>query len=230
MPRLNRYVLPGIPHHVTQRGNNRNTVFYRHGDYALYLDLLKRHARHNGVALLGYCLMPNHIHLVVTPQRAPALSAMMQNLQSSYARWIHTRLDRVGHCWQTRYYCAPLDEEHFRAAMVYVEQNPIRAHFVKSFSDWPWSSARAHIVNSDDGFLDLNLWRRQFPTGDWKSILDMGLANAAFLNRIREGTRKGLPIGSEDFLDLIEKEFQIQARAKPRGRPRSAVTHSSASA
>ncbi len=154
MPRPPRLVLPGLPHHITQRGNYRQKTFFRSEDYQLYLDLLQDYSRHHGVAILGYCLMPNHVHLVAVPHRADSLARTFRRVHAEYARAQHTRLRRVGHLWQARYYSAPMDEEHFWAALVYVEQNPLRAGIVKQSEECRWSSAPAHVDCRKSTLLD----------------------------------------------------------------------------
>lgn len=219
MPRPPRYLAPGLPHHVTQRGNYKQRTFFRAGDCLLYLDLLRDYSRHYGVSILAYCLMPTHVHLIAVPQTETALPRAMQRLHSEYARATHVRLRRVGHLWQARYYSTPLDEEHFWAAMLYVEHNPVRAGLCERAEDWRWTSARAHLAGTDGGLLDLIPWRERHTPESWKRCLDMGLRNAALFERIREATVSGRPAGGEAFLDRLEQEFRLPVRRRGRGRP-----------
>lgn len=219
MPRPHRLHLPGIAHHVTQRGNQRSQVFFQPDDYSLYLSLLRRHARQYSVAISAYCLMPNHIHLIATPSPHGSLSSFMQRLQSDYSRWINLKLDRGGHTWQSRYYAAALDERHFWAAMVYVEQNPLRATLVKTAEQWHWSSARAHLSDSDEDWLDFTIWRLCTSPGFWQSARARGLQDASLLQRIREATRHGRPIGDESFTEKIGRELNLDMHPRPKGRP-----------
>lgn len=125
MARKPRLVIPDCPHHVTQRGNYRQQVFSTDIEYRLYLCLLEDYSTHYGVSIQAYCLMPNHVHLIATPQNPDGLSRMMRVLNGGYARWLHLRTNRAGHLWQGRYFSQPLDrEEHFWNAMLYIEQNP----------------------------------------------------------------------------------------------------------
>jgi putative transposase len=125
MPRVARIVIPSLPHHITQRGSYRQKIFFRSEDYRLYLSLLAEYAR------LGYCLMPNHVHLILVPRDAEALGRLFHRLHGDYARAIHVRLRRKGHLFQARYQSVPMDEEHFWAAMVNVEENPQRARLAR---------------------------------------------------------------------------------------------------
>lgn len=230
MPRPNRIHLPGIAHHVTQRGNQRNQVFFQPEDYSLYVSLLRRHARQAGVSISAYCLMPNHVHLVATPSSSGSLGPFMQRLQSDYSRWLNLKLDRSGHTWQSRYYAAALDERHFWAAMAYVEQNPRRAGLVESAGQWLWSSARAHLVDCDENWLDFATWRNCTSPAFWQSALDLSLHDAALLERIRESTRRGRPIGDDDFEDRVARELNIDLKPRPKGRPRKVASSTAATA
>jgi len=219
MPRPPRFVLPGCAHHITQRGNYQQKVYFRAEDYQLYIDMLKEYSRHYGVAILGYCLMPNHVHLVAVPHQEDSFARAFRRLHSEYALALHGRLRRVGHLWQARYYSTPLDEEHFWATMLYVEQNPFRAGLVQQSEDWKWSSARAHLAGSDNGLLDLVRWRKRFTPEEWKCVLDKGLANAALLERIRSATTTGRPLGDEAFIKALEIRLGRRIIPAPVGRP-----------
>jgi len=123
MPRPPRLILPGLPHHITQRGNYRQQVFFRDEDRQLYLDMLKEYSRHYGAAIQAFCLMTNHVHLLVTPHDRDGLPRLLQRLHSEYARALHARLRRAGHLWQARYGSVVLDEKHFWSAMAYVQNS-----------------------------------------------------------------------------------------------------------
>ncbi len=232
MPRIARFVLPGVPHHITQRGNYRQKIYFRADDYQLYLDLLLDYSRHYGVAIHAYCLMPNHVHLIATPHKRDSFARTFRRVHSEYARALHTRLRRVGHCWQARYYSTPLDEKHFWQAMVYVEQNPLRAALVDQCEDWKWSSARPHILGQQCPLLDLVGWREHHSPETWSRCLHNGLASEALYDRIREATRTGRPLGSDDFLNRIEAACGRSTRTsrpgpKPKSTTRTPATTSS---
>jgi putative transposase len=211
MPRPARLVLPGIPHHITQRGNYRQKTFFRAEDYRLYLQLLKDYSRRHGVAILGYCLMPNHVYLVAVPQRTDSFARTFGRVHAEYARAIHMRLRRVGHLWQARYGSAPLDEKHFWTAMLYVEQNPVRARLVEHAEQWKWSSAQAHLKGEDGGLLDLVPWRARHTPETWKSSLDNGLHCTALAERIRDATERGHPLGDEAFVKQVREQWKARA-------------------
>ncbi len=218
MPRPRRFVIPGLPHHVTQRGNYRQQTFFQDADYLLYLRLLRQFSRQLGVTIQAYCLMPNHVHLILTPQHEDSVPQMLQRLHSAYARDLHLHHERAGHLWQGRYYSTPMDDVHFWNAMVYVEQNPQRARLVQRSWDWRWSSAAAHIRGQDDGLLDLSDWRLRYTSQTWKQSLELGLGDSNWIERIRDATGKGWPLGSDSFLEGLQQSLGRPSRPRSPGR------------
>ncbi|MFC1588384.1 transposase, partial [Planctomycetota bacterium] len=146
MPRVARIVIPGIPHHVTQRGNNKQDVFLVKADRSVYLQILSEQGEHFGLLIDGYCLMTNHIHLIVTPQREESLAKAIGRTHWRYTQYINRLHNRSGHLWQNRFYSCPLDERHFLQAMLYVERNPVRAGMHRLAWKYPFSSAAAHCT------------------------------------------------------------------------------------
>ncbi|MGB7161246.1 MAG: transposase, partial [Tepidisphaeraceae bacterium] len=149
MPRVARVVVPGVPHHVTQRGNNRQDVFFVDDDRLAYLRILAQQCRKHGVAILGYCLMGNHVHLVVIPATADALAKAIGRTHWLYAQYVNRSHGRSGHLWQNRFYSCALDDEHTVFAMRYVEWNPVRARICRAARRYRWSSAAAHCLGRD---------------------------------------------------------------------------------
>src|SRR5260370_35437246 len=155
MARLARVVIPGIAHHVTQRGNGRARTFFADEDYALYRDLLAEHCRAAGVEVWAWCLMPNHVHLILVPSDPDGLRRALARVHRHYAGMIQARRKRSGHFWQGRFGAVAMDEAHLAAALRYVSLNPVRARLVERRQDWPWSSTRAHLRGKDDGLTPL---------------------------------------------------------------------------
>ena len=151
MSRLARLVVPGLPHHVTQRGNGRAQVFFGEDDYALYRALLAQSCRAAGVEVWAWVLMPNHVHLILAPSDPDGLRRALAQVHRRYAGHIHARLKRTGHFWQGRFGAVVMDETHLAAALRYVALNPVRAGLVGQARDWPWSSVHAHLAAQDDG-------------------------------------------------------------------------------
>jgi len=188
MPRIARLVLPGIPHHVTQRGNRRQPTFFGNGDYALYLRLLRHWCEKAGTNVWAWCLMPNHVHLVLVPAREDGLSAALGPAHRRYTWEINQREGWRGFLWQGRFASFPMEEAHLHACLRYVELNPVRAGLVARPEDWRWSSARAHLGLAADALTDLAPTRDRI--GDWRAFLDAGLANEA-RDAIRAAERSG---------------------------------------
>jgi putative transposase len=220
MPRINRVIAPGFPHHITQRGNHRERVFYRDEDRKLYLNLVSEFLPYYGVAVEAYCLLSNHVHLVATPHDRKGLSLALQRVHSDYSRALHLRLRQSGHLWQARFHSTALDEEHYWATMIYVEQNPVRAGLTQSAAEWRWSSARAHLGLASPGFLNLVRWRQRFDPTTWEQSLSYGLGEAAQLERIREATRSGFPLGDNHFRTELEQRFAVKTAPGKPGRPK----------
>jgi putative transposase len=201
MARLARIVIPGIPHHVTQRGNRRQPVFFGGGDYRAYLALLAEHARAAGVGVWAWCLMPNHVHLMLMPPEPDALRACLADAHRRYSSMVNLREGWRGYLWQGRFASCPMDERHALACARYIELNPVRAQLAKRPQDWPWSSARAHLTGKPDGVTDIVALGE--PIGDWKAFLAAGISDGE-LNALRSGERTGRPAGDDGFIRSLE--------------------------
>src|ERR1700726_753955 len=151
MARLARVVFPGHPHHVTQRGNGRARTFFGDDDYALYRDLLAENCRAAKVEVWAWCLMPDHVHLILVPSDPDGLRRALARVHRAYAGVIQARRKRTGHFWQGRVGAVAMDEAHLRAGLVERAQ------------DWRWSSTRAHLRGKDDGLTALGPIRDRFP-------------------------------------------------------------------
>jgi putative transposase len=144
MPRVARIVIPGLPDHITQRGNNRQDVFFVDDDRRTYLALLKEQSERFGLAVVGYCLMGNHVHLIATPSAEGSLARAVGRTHFLYTQYVNRLHGRSGHLWQNRFYSCPLDGPHLWSAMCYVERNPVRAKLGRVAWSYAWSSAAAH--------------------------------------------------------------------------------------
>lgn len=218
MTRLARVVVPGLPHHVTQRGNRRQTTFFSEADYAAYLKLLAEALPRAGVALWAYCLMPNHVHLILAPERADSLASGIAELHQRYTRRINLREGWRGYLWQGRFASFPLDSTHLAAAARYVELNPVRARLAARPEDWPWSSAPAHLglvpekQTAADRILAPDLLDM---IGDWRRFLDGGVSLEQE-ELIRRHERTGRPLGDEEFLKHLEQQLgRLLRKRKP---------------
>ena len=202
MARLPRVVIPGIPHHVTQRGNGRQQTFFEEGDYALYLDLLAAAAERARCEVWAYCLMPNHVHVVLTPADESGLSRTFGELHRRYTGYINARRRTTGHLWQGRFGSVAMDEEHFVAALRYVALNPVRAQLVERAEDWTWSSTRALIAGTDDHVVKTAPALER--VGDFSVFLGQAFDQALAYAALRKAESVGRPVGSKDWLADME--------------------------
>jgi putative transposase len=189
-----------VAHHVTQRGVGRQRVFYTQRDRQVYLGLLAEQARLAGVRVLAYCLMSNHIHLVVVPERAGSMALCLQRVHGRYAQYLNARRRRSGHLWQNRFFSCPLDERHLWTALRYVEQNPVRAGMVVDAAGYRWSSAAAHLGGRDESrALDLRFWREAGGADRWRQLIEQQ-ADEDEVQRLRRATYACRPCGDEAFV------------------------------
>jgi len=219
MARLARIVAAGVPHHVTQRGNRRQTVFFSEDDYAFYATLLAEGCKAANTTLWAYCLMPNHVHMILVPADPDGLRAALGETHRRYSAHINRREDWGGYLWQGRFASAPMDEPHLLACARYVELNPVRAGLVTRARDWRWSSARAHLAGADDDLVTVEPLLELVP--DWAALLRQGLRDNE-REALRSAERTGRPLGSTGFVAGLEKSLNRPlARRKPGPKPRS---------
>lgn len=220
MPRLPRTVFAGLAHHVTQRGNRREAIFFDDEDRLTYLLWLREYAIKHQVEVLAYCLMSNHIHLIAVPTAADGLQLMLKPLHMRYAQRVNRRQGWSGHLWQGRYFSSPLDDAYLWTALRYVECNPVRAGMVQRAEDYRWSSAAAHCTGKSDSLLDPeSSWSKRFAAMDnWSAWLQMA-DEPEKLNLLRQSVGKGLPCGSADFVQNLGIEAGRPLEVRPPGRP-----------
>ena len=199
MARLPRMVLPGIPHHVTQRGNRRERTFFEEGDYALYLDLLAEAAGRYGVEIWSYCLMPNHVHIVAVPRDADGLSQTFRYVHRHYTGYVNARMRVTGQLWQGRFASVAMDEQHLFAALRYVALNPVRARLVARAEDWRWSSVRAHYAGQGDHVVRVTPALER--VGDFRVFLGEDFDEAFTYAALRKAETIGRPVGSAEWLE-----------------------------
>ncbi|MEH6585236.1 MAG: transposase [Halioglobus sp.] len=198
MPRL---VVPGLPHHVTQRGARRMKTFFNSSDYLRYLDLIVEYRELAGADIWAYCLMPNHVHLVVVPQDKDSLAVLFRHVHRRYTREINVREGCTGHLWQERYHSFVMDENHLLATVRYAELNPVRAKLCDRAEDWPWSSVHAHLAEEDDAVVSVAPMLQR--VSDWTAYLSQTQNNDE-LERIRAHGRSGRPAGDDGFVEHLQ--------------------------
>jgi len=219
MSRIARAVAIGFPHHVIQRGNNKEKVFFDSKDREQYLSLLKRYADKWGSPILAYCLMSNHVHLLTRPKEEESLYKMMQGVTLCYTQYINRKYKRTGRLWESRYHSCIVDKEQYMWAVArYIEQNPTRARIVKKGEDFPYSSARAHVQGIRDEVLGEELFEGGLRK-DYREFIREDIQEEE-KNRIRYSTRTGRPFGSETFVKKMEKKLDRIFILRPPGRPK----------
>jgi len=194
MPRTPRIIIENTPHHVTQRGNNQQDIFLDDQDRLYFLHELKAQCLAFNISVQGYCLMTNHIHLIVTPCNKETFPKAFNKIHTHYANHFNQKYNRNGHLWQGRYFSCPLDQYHFFKALQYIEYNPVSANIVTHACDYPWSSAYAHVNNLDkSGLLDLPWWQSKSQSLHWQSTLQTQ-QDKTIIDSLRTNVRKGIPL------------------------------------
>lgn len=214
MARLSRIIVPGVPHHVTQRGNRRQKLFAQPEDYALYRDLIAERCAANGVDCWAYCLMPNHVHLILTPATSAGLSRAVGEAHRRYTAFFNARARVTGHLFQGRFGCVAMDEAHMLNAVRYLAFNPVRAKLCATPGAWRWSSVPAHLKGRNDALVAvrpvLSIVSR------FAELLDLSAAERAALAGFESLASNGRPLGDEAFLAFAEMKL---GRALRKGKP-----------
>ncbi|MDR7331066.1 REP-associated tyrosine transposase [Roseateles asaccharophilus] len=228
MARLPRLILPDQPHHVILRGNNRQAIFYSDLDREYLLATLKEVAAQYRMAIHAYVLMDNHLHLLVTPPSAEALSRMMQSLGRRYVGWFNARHQRSGTLWEGRFRAGLIEgERHLLACMRYIELNPVRAGLCNEAVQWPWSSAAHHLGLSRSALITehemyWSLGNTPFEREHaYRELLNQGVSRREQME-FTDAVLRGRPLGSESFLKPLAVDHPAVVVQRPRGRPRKA--------
>ena len=204
---------------MTQRGNARQFLLVSDDERTVYLDLLRRYIELYGLSLLGYCLMSNHVHLVVVPCAADSLGLALKHAHGRYASYWNAAHGSSGHVWQGRFYSCPLDDSHLWIAWRYTELNPVRAGLVPDAKSWIWSSARRHCGCGEAAVcLDTERFSRRWSAKSWQEYLATGESEEE-VAAIRRCTHTGRPFGSPEFIQALERSTHRELAAKKGGRP-----------
>lgn len=226
MPRPTRLNLPGIPQHITQRGNNRQACFFAKADYELYLSLLTEACKKHKCSVHAYVLMTNHVHLLMTPETPSGVSLVIRDLGRDYVRQTNKTYQRTGTMWEGRFKSSLVDGKAYCLACYrYIELNPVRAGMVNDPSEYPWSSFNSNATGKPSNLLT--------PHESWLCLgsdNNSRLLNYQYLfqkpleqhqiDEIRYGLRKGLPTGNNKFKRQIEEALSIKLGSGKQGRPK----------
>lgn len=206
MPRKARAVAVDYPHHITQRGNNREPVFFDDQDFQSYLDLIKQYTTKFKVSLWAYCLMPNHVHLLAVPHEEGALALGVGRTNLVYTRYLNRKYLRSGRIWQNRFYSCIVDcDEYLWSVARYIENNPVRAGLVSSAVDYSWSSARFHLKGESDPLMVSSHWLNDQQRSEYRHFI-LG-ADDNISSQIVQATRSGRPLCSPAVLIKLEKHL-----------------------
>jgi putative transposase len=221
MPRIARIVIPGVPHHVTQRGNNGQDVFFVEDDRLVYLELLRLQSSRYGFRIEGYCLMTNHVHLIGVPSSESSLALAVGRTNFVYSQYVNKLHGRTGHVWQNRFYSCAMDDAHAMNALCYIELNPVRAGMVKKAWDFQWSSAATHCsIAPHNPLLHSAEPSPSVSPKHWQETLKIIAKDKASMDTIRRNTHTGRPLGSDRFISKIEHVLGRRVTPLPVGRPK----------
>lgn len=219
MPRIARIIAPGYPHHITQRGNNRAQVFFDDEDRQTYLGLLASYANKYSLKIWAWCLMDNHVHLLVVPENETAMARGIGLTNMVYTQYLNRKLKQSGRIWQNRFFSCVVDKnEYLWAVARYIERNPLKVGLAGKVEDYRWSSAKAHLSGTTDELLSQPDWLDATARADYTDFFR--IEDEERDNAIRKATRTGRLFGSDTFINDLECVLNRRIRSRRAGRPR----------
>ena len=219
MARIARVVIPGMPHHIVQRGNRRQPVFFSDEDRVSYLSILREQALRFGVSIWAYCLMDNHVHFVAVPEDQEGLAHTFGQTHRHYTRLINFREGWRGYLWQGRFSSYVLDEDYLYAAIRYVETNPVKAGLVTKAEDYPWSSAPARVLGQKDILLSDFFLTKEI--SDWSEFLRSADEEDPSEQVFGAHLNTGRPFGPPDFVERLQQiTGKLLTKIKPGPKPK----------
>ncbi len=216
MSRQIRYIVPKIPHHALQRGNNRQVIFFDEKNKKYFCDNLKKYSREQKVSIGAYCLMTNHLHLLIYPDTEKGLINFMKAISQTYTQYINRKYKRSGKLWENRYKLHLVDPDYERVVSRYIELNPVRANMVNNPCDYQYSSARKNLKNISDCIVNINIIKGKHK--DYQDFIKEKIQEKE-LKKIREALQQNKAFGTEKFIKGLEKRFNKTFKVRKRGRP-----------
>lgn len=202
MARIARIVIPNYAHHIIQRGNRRQNIFFSDADRKAYLEYLRLSIETAGVSIWAYCLMDNHVHFIAVPKDKDSFAKCFSTVHWKYTRRINFRQGWRGYLWEGRFKSFLLSQNHLYAAIRYVERNPVRAKIVEKAWQYPWSSAKSHIHKKEDLILSKNFFVEEI--GDWQKYID-SQDNPQEINLFKKHIKTSRPLGDEIFIEKLKQ-------------------------
>lgn len=219
MPRIARVCAINHPHHITQRGNNREKVFFDDEDKEFYLKTLGRYSYKWAFEIWAYCLMSNHVHILAVPQKEESLARGIGGTNLVYTQYVNRKYKRSGRLWQNRFFSTIIEQELYLWAVArYIERNPVRAKLTDKAEDYPWSSSRAHVLGARDDILSGKGWLGKGELNAYRKFLRD--EEKEIEASIRKATSAGRPLGSDRFIKGLEEIIKRGIFPKKAGRPK----------
>jgi len=225
MARSPRIALPGYPHHVIQRGNNRQAIFLSEEDYTVYLDCFRKAKEERPCRIYAYCLMTNHVHFLIAPSDSHGLSRLLQSVGRRYVQNFNWRHGRTGTLWEGRFRSSVVSmDDYLLACCRYIELNPVRAKMVSQARDYRWSSYRFHGEGTKDALLDedpsyLALGDTDFQRQQsYRQFIEAGNPEHE-LAIIRTSVQRGGVTADQSYIQGLSVRLSRQLELRPRGRP-----------
>jgi putative transposase len=223
MARLPRFVIPGQPQHIIQRGNNREPIFFSDEDYQFYKEKLLDCSKKHDCEIHAYVMMTNHVHLLATPHSEDGLSKLMQSLGRYYVQYINYYYEHTGTLWEGRYKATLIDSNaYLLTCMQYIELNPVRAGMVAQPGEYPWSSYSHNVQGKADELVTQHMLYKKLGSTEaerrkaYRQLVRSSL-NDVTINDIREATNKAWVLGSDRFKNKVEKQLERRVTPKVRG-------------
>ncbi|MFA5271679.1 MAG: transposase [Candidatus Omnitrophota bacterium] len=222
MPRIARIVAEGYPHHIIQRGNNRQDIFFDDEDREIYLGLLKKYSVECSCKIKAYCLMNNHVHILIVPQYQDSLAKMMQKLSLTFTQHINKKHKRTGRLWECRFHSCIVDTDSYLWAVAkYIERNPLRANICTEPFLYKWSSAKIS-VSAESAYTGIEpVWKDYGNRNEYVKFLYEDKETDS--EKIRQSIYKGIPFGSKSFVNDLAEKLNFTLNNKGRGRPKNGM-------
>jgi len=214
MPRIARVIAIGYPHHIVQRGNRRQEVFFKDEDYREYLKFLSEYSGKNKLSIVAYCLMPNHVHLITIPQNNEGLARAIGETHRNYTRMINFREKWRGYLWQGRFSSYVMDEKYLYSVAKYILNNPVKAKIVKRAEEYEWSSIQHHLGRENIPYINDAVLQGMID--DWGTYLTEGVKKED-VEILKRHERTGRPLGDKPFIEKLENKLGISLKKKKPG-------------